>query len=126
MVAPRSIARFNRRVTNRVIGRLGPIAPGFGLILHTGRKSGRTFRTPVNIFRTDDSYVIALTYGPESDWVRNIIAAGGCDVIIRGRTVHLTEPEIVHDPRLRRVPAFTRPILSAVGVKDVLVLRRAQ
>lgn len=125
MVAPRSIARFNRRVTNRILGGLGPVAPGFGLILHTGRKSGRAFRTPVNIFRTDEGYVVALTYGPQSDWVRNILAAGGCDVIMRGRTVHLTEPEIVRDPHLRRLPVFTRPILTVVGVKDLLLLHEA-
>jgi hypothetical protein len=44
-------------------------------------------------------------------------------VITRGRTLHLTEPEIVRDPRRRRVPAFTRPILGAVGVHDFLLLR---
>lgn len=125
MVAPRSVARFNRRVTNRVLGRLALVAPGFGMIVHTGRKSGRTFRTPVNLFHADDGYVVALTYGTRSDWVRNVMAAGGCDVIMRGHTVHLTDPEIVHDPHLRRVPAFTRPILSAVGVEDVLVLHHA-
>jgi deazaflavin-dependent oxidoreductase (nitroreductase family) len=123
MVAPRSVARFNRRVTNRIIGRLGPVAPGFGLVVHTGRKSGRTFRTPVNIFRRDDGYIVALTYGPQSDWVRNVLAAGGCDVIMRGRTVHLTKPEVVRDPGLRRLPAFTRPLLTVVGVKDLLVLQ---
>jgi deazaflavin-dependent oxidoreductase (nitroreductase family) len=123
MVAPRGLARFNKRVTNRVLGRLAPFAPGFGLLVHTGRRSGRTFRTPVNIFRADDGYVIALTYGPGSDWVRNVVAANGCDVIMRGRTAHLSDPEIVHDPRLRRVPAVTRPILGAFRVTDVLVLR---
>ena len=123
MVAPRGLARFNKHVTNRVFGLLAPFAPGFGVLVHTGRRSGRTFRTPVNIFRVEDGYVVALTYGPRSDWVRNVVAANGCDVITRGRTVHLTDPEIVHDPRLRRVPAFTRPILSTFTVEDVLVLR---
>jgi deazaflavin-dependent oxidoreductase (nitroreductase family) len=123
MVAPRGLARFNRQVTNRVLGKLAPVAPGFGLLVHKGRKSGRTFRTPVNIFRVEDGYVIALTYGPQSDWVRNVLAAGGCDVTIRGRTVHLTEPEIVHDPRRRHMPLFARPILGAVGVDDFLMLK---
>jgi deazaflavin-dependent oxidoreductase (nitroreductase family) len=126
MVAPRSVARFNRRVTNRVLGKLAPFAPGFGMIVHKGRKSGRTFRTPVNIFRADAGYVIALTYGPQSDWVRNVLAAGGCDAIMRGRTVHLTEPEIVRDPRRSRVPAITRPILGAVGVQDFLLLSESR
>ena len=123
MVAPRAVARFNRLVTNRVLGKLAPVAPGLGMVVHTGRKSGRTFRTPVNIFRVDEGYLIALTYGPESDWVRNVLAAGGCDVISRGRTIKLTEPEVVHDPRRSRMPAFTRPIMAAVGVNDFLVLK---
>jgi deazaflavin-dependent oxidoreductase (nitroreductase family) len=124
MVAPRAVARFNKRVTNKVFGTVAPFAPGFGMLVHTGRKSGRTFRTPINIIRTEEGYVIALTYGPQSDWVRNVLAAGGCDVIMRGRTVHLTGPEIVHDPRRTRMPAIARPILSAVGVDDFLVLHR--
>lgn len=124
MVAPRGLARFNRHVTNRVFGTIAPVAPGFGMLVHTGRKSGRTFRTPVNIFRTDDGgYVVALTYGPQSDWVRNVIAAGGCDAVMRGRTVHLSQPELVHDPRRSRIPAFTRPVMAVFGVDDFLLLR---
>ena len=123
MVAPRAVARFNRLVTNRVLGKLAPVAPGLGMVVHTGRKSGRTFRTPVNIFRIDEGYLIALTYGPDSDWVRNVLAAGGCDVVMRGHTIHLTEPEVVHDPRRSRMPVFTRPIMAAVGVNDFLVLK---
>ncbi|HEY4459268.1 MAG TPA: nitroreductase family deazaflavin-dependent oxidoreductase [Pseudonocardiaceae bacterium] len=122
MVAPRSVARFNKRVTNKVFGTVAPFAPGFGMLAHTGRKSGRIYRTPINIIRTEGGYVIALTYGPQSDWVRNVLAAEGCDVTMRGRTVHLTEPEIVHDPHRRLMPAFTRPIMGALGVDDFLVL----
>jgi deazaflavin-dependent oxidoreductase (nitroreductase family) len=126
MVAPRGLARFNRHVTNRILGPPMPIAPGMGVVVHTGRKSGRSFRTPVNIFATDDGYAVALTYGPRSDWVRNVLAAGGCDVIMRGRTVHLTEPEVVHDPRRGRMPAIARPIMAALGVDDFLILRAAE
>lgn len=123
MVAPRSVARFNRRVTNRVLGPLAPIAPGMGIVVHTGRKSGRRFRTPVNIFSTDEGYAVALTYGSQSDWVRNVLAAGGCEVIMRGRTVRLTEPEVVRDPRRSRLPAFARPIMAALRVDEFLLLR---
>ncbi|HEX3592126.1 MAG TPA: nitroreductase family deazaflavin-dependent oxidoreductase [Pseudonocardiaceae bacterium] len=123
MVAPRSIARFNRHVTNRVLGRVAPRLPGFGVIVHTGRKSGRTYRTPVNIFRTDDGWVVALTYGPESDWVRNVLASGGCDAVIRGRRVHLTAPALVRDPD--GIPAPVRPVLAAMRVGDFLRLSAA-
>ncbi|HEX3782223.1 MAG TPA: nitroreductase family deazaflavin-dependent oxidoreductase [Pseudonocardiaceae bacterium] len=125
MVAPRGLARFNRHVTNRVFGVLAPIAPGFGVIEHVGRKSGKTYRTPVNVFGTDDGYLVALTYGPDSDWVRNILAAGGCTVTTRGHQVRLSEPEIVHDPQRSRMPFGARQILGLVGVEDFLTLRTA-
>jgi deazaflavin-dependent oxidoreductase (nitroreductase family) len=76
MPAPRSIARFNRRFTNKLTLKVAGYLPGFAIVSHVGRKSGRTYRTPVNAFRTDDGYIIALTYGSESDWVKNVLAAG--------------------------------------------------
>jgi deazaflavin-dependent oxidoreductase (nitroreductase family) len=122
MVAPRAIAKFNRHVTNRVLGPLVPHLPGFGFVEHKGRRSGRSYRTPVNMFRTDGGYAVALTYGPGSDWVRNVVAAGGCDAVIGGKTVHLTDPQVVHDPARSRVPRGVRPMLTMMGVKDFLTL----
>jgi len=49
-----------------------------GLVVHRGRRSGRVYDTPVLVFPADDGYVIALTYGPDTDWIRNVLAAGGC------------------------------------------------
>ncbi|MGH7129463.1 MAG: nitroreductase family deazaflavin-dependent oxidoreductase, partial [Planctomycetaceae bacterium] len=84
MPLSRRVARFNRVVTNRTIGRLAPRMPGFGVVHHKGRRSGREYRTPVNIFRRPDGCVIALTYGRGADWVRNVLAAGECDLLTRG------------------------------------------
>ncbi|HVV25095.1 MAG TPA: nitroreductase family deazaflavin-dependent oxidoreductase [Pseudonocardiaceae bacterium] len=123
MVAPRGLAKFNRHVTNPVLGTVAPRLPGFGVIVHTGRKSGRTYRTPVNIFRTADGYLVALTYGKDTDWVRNVLAAGGCDAVIRGHQVHLTSPELVHDPRRTAMPTPVRQFLGVLGVTDFLALR---
>jgi deazaflavin-dependent oxidoreductase (nitroreductase family) len=123
MPLPRSLARFNLRVTNPVLSRVAGHLPGFAILTHVGRRSGTTFETPVNIFRDGDRHVIALTYGRESQWVRNVIAAGGCEVLTRGRRVRLKEPEIVHDPERRLVPAPVRVPLSLVGVEDFMVLR---
>jgi deazaflavin-dependent oxidoreductase (nitroreductase family) len=125
MPLSKRLARFNLRVTNRVLGPVAERLPGFGIVVHRGRRSGRTYRTPVNIFRHGDGYMIALTYGRDSQWVRNVLAAGEVDVEIRGRTVHLTAPELVHDERRRLVPAPVRVPLSAANVSDFLVLSRA-
>lgn len=122
MVAPRSVARFNKKVTNKTIGRFADRMPGFGVIEHTGRRSGRTFHTPVNMFATDGGYLVALTYGRESDWVRNVLAAGECAAVTRGRRIRLTGPEIVHDPRRRAMPWPVRQVLRLIGADDFLQL----
>jgi len=53
--------------------------PGFGVLHHRGRKSGREYQTPVKLFRHGDDYVITLPYGAGTDWVKNVVAAGGGD-----------------------------------------------
>jgi len=49
----------------------------FSLIRHVGRKSGRTFETPVILADAEDGLVAELTYGPGVNWYRNIVAGGG-------------------------------------------------
>jgi deazaflavin-dependent oxidoreductase (nitroreductase family) len=115
------MAHFNRLVTNHLTLPLAPWLPGFGVVEHVGRRSGRRYRTPVNVFKTPDGYVIALTYGTESDWVKNVHAADGCDLVTRGQRHRLKSPEIIHDER--RVPAIIRPILRLMRVTDFLHLK---
>jgi deazaflavin-dependent oxidoreductase (nitroreductase family) len=124
MPAPRWLARANRYVTNPILGRLAPRLPGFGVIVHVGRKSQRQYRTPVNVFESDDGYVVALTYGRESEWVRNVLAAGGCVLETRGRSVQLTNPRLFHDAQRRAVPAPVRLILGLLHVNDFLAFTR--
>ena len=94
------------------------------MIVHRGRRSGRTYRTPVNVFRSGDRYLIALTYGRNRDWVKNIVAAGECHVETRGRRLRLVHPVIVDDARHERFPRPIRPILATIGVNETLELRR--
>lgn len=72
----RWVAAFNLAITNRITSRFAARLPGFGILTHVGRKSGRVYRTPVNVFREPDGFLIALTYGRDSEWVRNVLAAG--------------------------------------------------
>ena len=122
MPLPKALARFNRRVTNRVMPRVAGWTPGFAIIEHVGRKSGRRYRTPVNAFRDGATLTFALTYGPESEWVRNVLAAGGCCAHMRRRTLTLTDPHLVHDEQRRRVPAPVRLALRAMKVDYFLEL----
>jgi deazaflavin-dependent oxidoreductase (nitroreductase family) len=118
----KSVARFNRRVTNHVTGPFAKWLPGFGVILHTGRRSQRRYRTPVNVFAVPHGYVVALNYGPDSDWVKNVLAAGGCEVERRGRTEHVTAPQVFHDESRREVPPIVRLPLRLLGVSDFMRL----
>jgi hypothetical protein len=59
----RKMARFNKGYLNRLFLRVAGFLPGFGIVGHVGRKFGRAYRTPVNVFRTEGGYIIALTYG---------------------------------------------------------------
>jgi len=119
----RRIAHFNKRFTNHLTRPLAPHLPGFGVVTHVGRRSGRAYETPVNVFRRPDGFVVALTYGRDADWLRNVVAAAGCELTTRGRRHRLTGPEISHDPRREAVPPFVRPVLRLVGCDDFLRLR---
>jgi deazaflavin-dependent oxidoreductase (nitroreductase family) len=115
---------LNLKVTNPVLGHVAKRAPGFAIVTHVGRRSGVTRSNPVNLFQHGDELVIALTYGADSQWVKNVLAAGGCEVLTRGRTLGLIEPRLVHDPSRALVPPPVRLALSALGVEDFLVGRR--
>ena len=122
MPLPRRLAHFNRHVTNRLTRPIAARAPGFAIVTHVGRRSGRRYRTPVNLFRHRHRYVFALTYGKDSDWVRNVVAAGGCTIETRGQTVELTAPELFTDPTRAAVPMPARWVLGLINVDDFLAL----
>src|SRR3984893_13093163 len=117
----RWVAAFNLAITNRIASRFAARLPGFGIVTHVGRKSGRLYRTPVNVFREPDGFLIALTYGRECEWVRNVLA-GGCQLESRRVLYQLSAPTIVHDPTRRRFPLLVRMILGIIGANDFMQL----
>jgi deazaflavin-dependent oxidoreductase (nitroreductase family) len=123
MPFPKALARFNRVVTNRVLGLVAPWVPPFAMIEHRGRSTGLTHRTPVWAFRRGGRYVVALTYGSDTDWVKNVVAAGGCRMRRLGRDRELLSPEVV---RARSgsglVPAPVSLVLRLLRVHEFLVL----
>jgi deazaflavin-dependent oxidoreductase (nitroreductase family) len=116
------MARFNSRVTNRLTRPAARRLPGFGVVVHHGRTSGRRYETPVNVFRLPGGYVIALTYGAEAQWVKNVMSAGGCELVVRGRRTRLVAPEIIRDDEQHLVPAAVRPLLRFMRVSEFLRL----
>jgi|SRR5580704_4054725 deazaflavin-dependent oxidoreductase (nitroreductase family) len=122
----RWVAAFNMAVTNRITSRFAARLPGFGILTHVGRKSDRVYRTPVNVFRAPEGFLIALTYGRESEWVRNVISAGACQLETRGVHYQLSSPTIVHDPTRRRFPIPVRVVLRLIGADDFMQLSTSQ
>ncbi|MEU5843618.1 nitroreductase family deazaflavin-dependent oxidoreductase [Rhodococcus sp. NPDC047139] len=116
----RTLARVNKVATNRVTTPFAQLLPGTAVVEHRGRRSGRSFRTPVLLFTAGDDLRIALTYGADTDWVRNVCAAGGAVVHTRGRAVPVTGPRIGHDPQADWAPLPVRWALRAIGAPDYL------
>jgi deazaflavin-dependent oxidoreductase (nitroreductase family) len=95
MRVPRAVANFNRRVTNPVARSLTPWLPYLGTLEHTGRRSGRHYRTPLLVFRTRDGFAVLIGYGPETDWLKNVQAGGPTVLHKLGKAIPLAEPKIV-------------------------------
>jgi len=64
-------------------------------IQHVGRRSGRTYLTPASARLSGDVILIPLTFGNQSDWSRNVRAAGGCSVRLNGRHYETAQPEFL-------------------------------
>ena len=92
-------ARFNRKYTNRVVEPLSGWLPLWSAVEHVGRKSGKAYRTPVTSIPTRGGIAIVLPYGTDTDWVRNLQAAGGGKVQMLGRTFDVRDPRIVRKGR---------------------------
>jgi deazaflavin-dependent oxidoreductase (nitroreductase family) len=121
MPLPESLGRFNRVVTNRIARPFAAHLPAFAVVEHVGRKSGTRYRTPVNCWSDGDTAIIALTYGPDTDWLKNLTAAGGGQLVFRGHRYEIGAPEIVDDEGARRMPSVVRLVLAALDVSEYAV-----
>jgi deazaflavin-dependent oxidoreductase (nitroreductase family) len=125
MPIPQVVGRWNKAGLNRLTRHIAPWMPGLGVIVHRGRRSGRRYQTPVNVFSAGTGYVIALTYGPETDWVKNVLAAGGCELRTRGQTILLGSPRLFHDQSRSGIRPVERQVLRILNVAGFLSLTPA-
>jgi deazaflavin-dependent oxidoreductase (nitroreductase family) len=122
---PTQIRTFNKHVLNPLTRKFADFPRGpFAVIHHVGRRSGKAYETPIIVQPVVDGFVIALTYGPEVDWYRNVLAAGHCTVLWHGKTYATGQPEPI-DPQAA-LPAFhpfLRPILRILDMKDFVKMK---
>ena len=117
MPVPRFMAKVNRRIFNPMEIRKGERP----VLIHTGRSSGRRFETPLDAFPVEDGYVFVVMYGPDTDWVKNVLAAGSAEVRIAGESTELTAPRLVSAEEVR--PILPENALPPSFLKVDLVLR---
>jgi deazaflavin-dependent oxidoreductase (nitroreductase family) len=92
----RAVRTSNKYLLNPVMRLLTGRKNGYvAAIGHTGRKSGKQYSMPVGAERTQDGFVIPLGYGPQVDWLQNVLAAGRATVSAKGETHDVTEPELI-------------------------------
>lgn len=126
MQIPQRVARFNRYVTNPIQRLWAGWVPGFAIIEHIGRKSGKAYRTPVNVFATTDGVAILLTYGPDRDWLKNLKAADGARLRHLGRTLAVTDPQVVsRDEAAIGLTGPGRIVFGLLPFDEAVLLRRS-
>lgn len=122
-----AIRRMNRRVLNpRQLRDAGQPGAWASVVQHVGRRTGRPYRTPVVAVSTEEGFAIVLPYGPDTDWVRNLVAAGSAILEHDGETVAVDHPTVVPITAVDHL--FDRSEQRqhrAFGLNEALVLRRS-
>lgn len=123
MPIPRLVATANKHVTNRLATPVVRRLKTGAVVVHTGRVSGSEYRTPVLVFRHRGGFVIPLTYGVDSDWVKNVQAAGGCRLEYEGELLTLDRAHLVDEDEVEAAfPSVVRLALSLLNVQAYFLL----
>jgi len=120
------LTRVLNPLIRQMAGRAG--VPLIGLVRHRGQRSGTLYLAPVAIGATEAVFLIPLTFGPGSDWCRNIVASGGCEVRLSGVKYLAQDAEVIDDRSIRsEIDAAFNPVLrfflSVQGIHQFLRLR---
>ena len=125
MQLPQWVARFNKYVTNPVQRLWVGWLPGFGILEHVGRKSGKPYRTPLNVFPTTGGVAVLLTYGPDRDWLKNITATGHAQMKRMGKKIDLSDPRVMSKAEAAaEVTGFWRAIFPRLPFDSAVLLTR--
>ena len=114
------VRKSNKKRTNRLVmsvGRAGKRLSLFAVLMHTGRKSGQTYTTPVRLVKKENSFIIPLTYGERSDWYQNLLASGNVQVTWQGQTYTTGIPERLEvEKAANDFPAVSRLLFKLDGL----------
>ena len=86
---------FTRAMRPLALRSAGKEGSNTSLVRHVGRRSGRTYETPVVAVQHDDSFLIALPYGARTDWLKNVLHNGSATIVTNGRTYEVDRPEVL-------------------------------
>jgi len=123
------IRRFTKtanRPMRRIAGtRAGMLYFNLGALHHVGRRSRRTFVTPLSAYPLGDGFVLGVAY-PEVDWCRNVLAAGKCTLTWNGKEYALERPELIPKAQaMQAYPPLVKPFIAGPGTKTFLWLHPA-
>ena len=122
MPMPRWWTQVNKRVFNPMELRRGDRP----VLVHVGRRSGVEHQTPLDAHPVEGGYLFVLVYGSQSDWVRNVLAAGHARLRVDGQDVELTTPRLLGpDAAWRAVPPGTRRPPRILRITEFLRMDRA-
>ena len=124
----KNVLRLGTRLLNPLILSLAGsrLLPVFAVIHHRGRRSGRSYSTPLGARPTADGFIIPLTFGKQADWFRNVQAEGGCEIRWKGADYPLIEPELVDWPTAQSAfYPLERVLIPIIGIEHFVRLRNA-
>jgi deazaflavin-dependent oxidoreductase (nitroreductase family) len=114
-----------KNTLNRVTSRAARSGRGpFSLVRHVGRKSGRVYETPIVVAAVPEGFIAELTYGENVNWYRNVVAAGGCDLLVDGVVHRVVAVEPYPADAGRRAFGYpARVVLALLRRKEFRLLR---
>ena len=117
MPLPRWLAHINKRVFNPVEVRRGARP----VLIHTGRSSRKTYRTPLDAHALPDGYLFIPLYGPRTDWVKNVLAAQAARLSIDGHEIELQSPRLVKKKDIWPMVAATNKSYPGISSESELL-----
>jgi hypothetical protein len=114
---------MNERIAPRMMeaGLAGRGHSEIGVIEHVGRVTGTVRRTPVHPNPIPGGFAISIPYGPGTQWVRNLVAAGRCTMQLHDVTYELVHPRIARGGEIEGLTLFARAIGLPLGDEYIVL-----